>query len=108
MRLLYLFVLSAGLCCILMGQTAAIPAGNLLNNLPPQPLGPGDLVSITVYDSPELSRSFRIKSDGTLLLPLLKQSIRAANIMPEELGEAMKGLDIRQIEEKDLLQTRGW
>jgi len=26
----------------------------------------------------------------------------------EELGEAMKGLDIRQIEQKDLLQTRGW
>jgi pyridoxal 5'-phosphate synthase pdxS subunit len=26
----------------------------------------------------------------------------------EELGEAMKGLDIRQLEEKDLLQTRGW
>src|SRR5467141_3237154 len=26
----------------------------------------------------------------------------------EELGEAMKGLDIRQIEEKDFLQTRGW
>jgi pyridoxal 5'-phosphate synthase pdxS subunit len=26
----------------------------------------------------------------------------------EELGEAMKGLDIRQMEEKDLLQTRGW
>ena len=26
----------------------------------------------------------------------------------EDLGEAMKGLDIRQLEEKDLLQTRGW
>ena len=26
----------------------------------------------------------------------------------ESVGEAMKGLDIRQIEEKDLLQTRGW
>src|SRR6201981_420185 len=26
----------------------------------------------------------------------------------EELGEAMKGLDIRQMDEKDLLQTRGW
>src|SRR6201984_2650449 len=26
----------------------------------------------------------------------------------EELGEAMKGLDIRQIDEKDLLHTRGW
>jgi pyridoxal 5'-phosphate synthase pdxS subunit len=26
----------------------------------------------------------------------------------EELGEAMPGLDVRQMEEKDLLQTRGW
>jgi len=26
----------------------------------------------------------------------------------EELGEAMRGLDIRQMEQKDLLQTRGW
>src|SRR5579863_3596823 len=26
----------------------------------------------------------------------------------EELGDAMKGLDVRQMEEKDLLQTRGW
>ena len=26
----------------------------------------------------------------------------------EELGEPMRGLDIRQIEEKELLQTRGW
>ncbi|HLW82302.1 MAG TPA: pyridoxal 5'-phosphate synthase lyase subunit PdxS [Candidatus Acidoferrales bacterium] len=26
----------------------------------------------------------------------------------DELGDAMKGLDIRQMEEKDLLQTRGW
>ena len=26
----------------------------------------------------------------------------------EELGEAMRGLDIRQLEEKDMLSTRGW
>ncbi len=26
----------------------------------------------------------------------------------EELGEAMKGIDVRQLEEKDLMQTRGW
>jgi pyridoxal 5'-phosphate synthase pdxS subunit len=26
----------------------------------------------------------------------------------EELGDAMKGLDIRQLDEKELLQTRGW
>ena len=26
----------------------------------------------------------------------------------EELGEAMRGLDLRQLEEKDMLSTRGW
>ena len=26
----------------------------------------------------------------------------------QELGEAMKGIDVRQLDEKDLLQTRGW
>src|SRR5215475_8739844 len=26
----------------------------------------------------------------------------------EELGEAMRGIDVRQLEEKDLLSTRGW
>src|SRR5690348_6410240 len=26
----------------------------------------------------------------------------------DDLGDAMKGLDIRQMDEKDLLQTRGW
>jgi pyridoxal 5'-phosphate synthase pdxS subunit len=26
----------------------------------------------------------------------------------EELGDAMKGLDIRQLDPKDLMQTRGW
>jgi len=26
----------------------------------------------------------------------------------EQLGEAMRGLDIARLEEKDLLQTRGW
>jgi polysaccharide export outer membrane protein len=85
----YLAVLSAGLCPILMGQSSANVPSILQSNLPQQPLGPGDLVSLTVYASPELSRSFRIKSDGSLRLPLLKQSIRAANIMPEELGEAI-------------------
>jgi pyridoxal 5'-phosphate synthase pdxS subunit len=26
----------------------------------------------------------------------------------EELGEPMRGLDVRQMDEKELLQTRGW
>ena len=36
------------------------------------------------------------------------QDAKAVLEASEELGEAMRGLDIRQIDEKDLLQTRGW
>jgi pyridoxal 5'-phosphate synthase pdxS subunit len=36
------------------------------------------------------------------------QDAKAVLEASEDLGEAMKGLDIRQLEEKDLLQTRGW
>ena len=36
------------------------------------------------------------------------QDAKAVLEASEDLGEAMKGLDIRQMEEKDLLQTRGW
>src|ERR1700726_1991179 len=36
------------------------------------------------------------------------QDAKAVLEASEELGEAMKALDIRQIDEKDLLQTRGW
>ncbi|MGH9789973.1 MAG: pyridoxal 5'-phosphate synthase lyase subunit PdxS, partial [Candidatus Acidiferrales bacterium] len=36
------------------------------------------------------------------------QDAKAVLQASEELGEAMKGLDVRQLEEKELLQTRGW
>ena len=36
------------------------------------------------------------------------QDAKAVLEASEELGEAMKGLDIRQLDEKELLQTRGW
>jgi pyridoxal 5'-phosphate synthase pdxS subunit len=36
------------------------------------------------------------------------QDAKAVLEASQELGEAMKGLDIRQLDPKDLLQTRGW
>lgn len=36
------------------------------------------------------------------------QDAKAVLEAHEELGEAMRGLDVRQLEEKDLLSTRGW
>jgi pyridoxal 5'-phosphate synthase pdxS subunit len=36
------------------------------------------------------------------------QDPKAVLAASEQLGEAMKGIDVRQLEEKELLQTRGW
>jgi polysaccharide export outer membrane protein len=57
--------------------------------LPAQKIGPNDLVAISVYDSPELSRTVRVGADGTVRLPMLKQRVEAKGMMPGDLGAAI-------------------
>lgn len=47
------------------------------------PIGCGDLVQMTVLDTPELSGTFRISNDGAAFLPLVG-SIRLASLQVEE------------------------
>jgi polysaccharide export outer membrane protein len=54
-------------------------------NLPAQKLGVDDLVAVSVYDAPELTRSVRVEQDGSIRLPLLKDGVRAAGLFPREL-----------------------
>lgn len=54
-------------------------------NLPVLPLGAGDLVAVSVYDAPELTRTVRVDPDGTIRLPLLMEGVVAAGLMPREL-----------------------
>jgi protein involved in polysaccharide export with SLBB domain len=49
-------------------------------NLPFQPIGPSDLVHLTVYDSPERSQSFRVDQQGNLALPLLRTPLHAQGL----------------------------
>jgi polysaccharide biosynthesis/export protein len=63
----------------------AVPVAPGGANLPFQPIGVSDLVRLTVYDSPELSQSFRVDRDGNLNLPLLQQPLHAAGLMPDQL-----------------------
>lgn len=58
---------------------------NIPANLPVQPLGPNDLLVVTVYDSPELSRSIRVSADGEFRFPMLKKPIRAAGLLPNQV-----------------------
>ena len=54
-------------------------------NLPSQKLGVDDLVAVSVYDAPELTRTTRVEHDGSVYLPLLREGIPAAGLLPREL-----------------------
>lgn len=56
-------------------------------NLPAQKIGPNDLISISVYDSPEFTRQVRVAADGTIILPMMRHAIPAAGLMPRELED---------------------
>lgn len=59
------------------------------SNLPAQKLGVDDLVAVSVYDAPELTRTVRIEPDGTVHLPLLDAGIPALGLMPRQLESAI-------------------
>jgi polysaccharide export outer membrane protein len=59
------------------------------SNLPTEKIGKDDLIGITVYDAPELTRTVRVGSDGDIRLPMLRQHILAAGLYPAELENAI-------------------
>ena len=59
------------------------------SNLPVERIGPDDLVGITVYDAPELTRTVHVDADGNIRLPMIQQHIKAAGLRPAELEEAI-------------------
>ena len=67
-------------------------------NLPALKLHAGDLVAVSVYDAPELTRTVRVDPNGTIRLPLLAEGVKAAGLMPRELEagltEALKSEEI--------------
>jgi polysaccharide export outer membrane protein len=59
------------------------------SNLPIETIGRDDLVGITVYDAPELTRTVRVGSEGDIRLPMLKRPIQAAGLFPAELEKTI-------------------
>jgi polysaccharide export outer membrane protein len=68
-------------------------------NLPHQPIGREDLLGVTVYDSPELTRTVRVNADGTIRLPMLKSTIKVEGLMPVEIEALIKD----QLQQEQLL-----
>lgn len=74
------------------------PDGPAGGNLPAQKIGARDLLSITVYNTPELSRQVRVTEEGWIQLPLLQRRIAAAGLMPADLERAISaGLKAEEI-----------
>ena len=69
-------------CAQTQPRSAVDPANA---NLPAQRIGANDLVAVSVYDAPELTRTVRIGADGMMRLPMLRQRIKAEGLMPGEL-----------------------
>ncbi len=58
-------------------------------NLPAQRVGVDDLLAVSVYRSPELTRTVRVGADGAIRLPLLTDPIPAEGLMPRDLEVAI-------------------
>src|SRR5580704_16211817 len=56
-----------------------------ISNLPLARIGNDDLIGVTVYDAPELTRTVRVSSGGDISLPMVKQPLHAAGLYPADL-----------------------
>lgn len=68
-----------------LAQTRPPAPTDLGGNLPAQRIGADDLIAVSIYDAPELSRSIRVSPEGIIRLPMLKKRIQAMGLMPAEL-----------------------
>jgi polysaccharide biosynthesis/export protein len=87
MRYLIGFLFAAALCAQPARPSLMEDAGR--ENLPSQRLGLDDLIAVSVYDAPELTRTVRVEQDGTIHLPLLKDGVKAAGILPRQLEASL-------------------
>jgi polysaccharide export outer membrane protein len=69
-----------------------------------QTIGANDLIAISVYDSPELTRTVRVSAAGWISIPMLRGKLRAQGLMPSELeGEIGKALQTEEVLVKPLV-----
>lgn len=81
-RLFLLFTLPLLLHAQPQGTAGSLAGGA---NLPAQKIGPNDLIAVSVYDAPELTRTVRVGADGFIRLAMLRGAIAAQTLLPSEL-----------------------
>jgi polysaccharide biosynthesis/export protein len=97
MKIIELIWLSMLGTCVCMAQQQ--PAGDQAGtgapsavesaNLPIARIGADDLIGVSVYDAPELSRTVRVSGDGYIRLPMVQEPIHAAGLFPADLEKSI-------------------
>ena len=87
LRAILLLVMAVGMLAATLPAQVLIPGAQaeMGANLPAMPIGPNDLLAISVYAAPELTRTVRVSSEGLIRLPMLHEKIEAQGLMPAEL-----------------------
>jgi polysaccharide biosynthesis/export protein len=80
-------MLTAVVLCALLAQDPLPAAALNAPNLPAQKIGANDLLAVSVYGAPELTRTVRVSQDGSIRLPMVKEKIEARGLMPAELEQ---------------------
>jgi polysaccharide biosynthesis/export protein len=85
----YLRGLTLIVSSVLGAQIKPTPLADSPGNLPVQVIRANDLVNISIYDSPELTRTVRVGPDGNIHLPMLTKEIKADGLLPPDLEAAI-------------------
>ena len=59
------------------------------SSLPVERIGKNDLIGVTVYDCPELTRTVRVDSNAEIRLPMLRHAVHAGGLYPSDLEHAI-------------------
>jgi polysaccharide export outer membrane protein len=98
MKTSILYLCVAFCCCAQQVKPLPTP-DSPLTNLPAYKIGSDDLLSVSVYDAPELSKMVRVSSDGYVRLPMLKSRIKVVGAMPAQV----EGAIIEELEREEIL-----
>ncbi len=86
---------SGALWAQMVGNAAATLASEdrspFFNNLSLEPVGPGDLLYVSVANWTEVTRSYRIAKDGSIALPVLSHSIQVSGLSAPEIEKTVSG-----------------
>jgi len=79
------FCVALSLTSVASGQVRLAGTPESGPNLLAQPLGVDDLLVVSVFDEPDFTGTVRVRTDGSIRIPMLKQQLKVQGLMPSEV-----------------------